>query len=176
MTHDTFTHIHESDPPSNEHANLLRLVRYEPHTGKFFRVTRQRGVPFHKPLGHVEANGYRRIVLKGGRYLAHRLAWFYVHGVWPDKDIDHINMARDDNRIANLRLATVSQNHANTRALVSKSGLKGAHWNAQRGYWQSYIKVNGKNIFLGRFSDPQSAHEAYAAAARSIHGEFARTA
>ncbi len=46
-------------------------------------------------------------------YKAHRLAWFYVHGVWPKEQIDHINGDKADNCIANLRLADFSKNQAN---------------------------------------------------------------
>jgi hypothetical protein len=52
--------------------------------------------------------------------------------------------------------------------------LKGAAWNRFRGYWQSYIKVRGKSIFLGRFETKEEAHAAYVKAARQFHGEFAR--
>lgn len=158
------------------HERLCSLVEYNPSTGEFYAAAPRQGIRHRKRLGHVESNGYRRLMIEGDRFLAHRLAWFYVHRQWPDKDLDHKNLERDDNRIENLRVATDSQNHANTRAKVSKSGLKGAHWNGARNYWQSYIRVNGRSKFLGRFDNPQAAHEAYAAAAISIHGEFARVA
>ena len=154
---------------------LLQLVRYDQETGAFWAITPRRGVRGGRPLGHVDANGYRRIGIKGRRYLAHRLAWLYVTGEWPALDVDHRNLLRDDNRWDNLRLATDSENHANTRAPKSNtSGLKGAHWNRFRGYWQSSITVQGRSLFLGRFETKEEAHAAYAAAAASIYGEFGR--
>ncbi len=161
---------------SLSHARLLELVAYDRQTGKFFSAKGRKGSRPGLELGHVEANGYRRLMIDGKRYLSHRLAWFYVHGVWPSIDLDHRDLKRDHNWIDNLREATDSQNHANTRPLKSKSGLKGAHWNAARGCWQSYIKINGRSIFLGRFDKPRAAHEAYVTAAGRLQGEFARAA
>jgi hypothetical protein len=158
------------------HDRLLHLVRYEELTGLFWSRFGRSGVPGSRPLGHVEKNGYRRLRVDGYRVLAHRLAWFYVTGSWPDKDVDHKNLQRDDNAWENLRLATDSQNHANTMGGRGRSGLKGAHWNGARGYWQSYIKVEGRNYFLGRFTDPEAAHAAYSAAAIRHFGQFARVA
>ena len=53
--------------------------------------------------GSVHSTGYVRIGIDGRKYTSHRLAWLYVHGVWPSDQIDHINRNRSDNRIANLR-------------------------------------------------------------------------
>jgi len=53
------------------------------------------------------------IGLLGKRYYAHRLAWLYVYGVWPDGDTDHINRNKHDNRIANLRSCSRSENMLN---------------------------------------------------------------
>lgn len=159
------------------HARLLALVAYDPNTGHFASISKRGGVRRGRPLGHTEANGYRRICIDGKRYLAHRLAWFFVHGRWPAEMIDHQNLQRDDNRLSNLREATISQNQRNQPARASISGLKGAHWNATRNYWQSYIKANGgRSVFLGRFETAEEAHAAYVAAATEMHGEFARAA
>lgn len=158
------------------HQRLLEIVAYDQISGVFTsRVSRQ-GLR-HRVLGHVEKNGYRRLMIEGQRYLAHRLAWFYVVGEWPRCDVDHKNLSRDDNAFNNLRLATDSQNHANTSPPKNNtSGLKGAHFNRFRDYWQSYIKVNGKSIYLGRFNSKYAAHEAYVRAAAKYFDEFARAA
>lgn len=157
--------------------HLRHTIHYDPQTGYFWPLEGRLGVRVGRPMGYVEKYGYRRVMIGGRRYLAHRLAWFYMTGELPALDVDHKNLCRDDNRWENLRLATDSQNHANTGPPRSNtSGLKGAHWNRFRGYWQSYIKVQGRSHFLGRFDTKEEAHAAYCAAAALFHGEYARAA
>lgn len=104
------------------------------------------------------------------------MAWAIHHGEWPDGEIDHINMKRDDNRIANLRLATSSDNRMNSgRQENNTSGMKGVYWKKARGKWMSQIQVASKQIFLGRYATKAEAHAAYCEAAKKYHGEFART-
>lgn len=92
---------------------------------------------------------------------------------WPLTD--HINGNGLDNRRANLREATSVQNACNRR-LGSKntSGFKGVSWKAASKKWVARIKTHGKATHLGYFSTPQEAARAYDAAARELHGEFAR--
>lgn len=157
------------------HSTLLERVIYNEKTGKFMVRRGHPGVRKDKPLGHVGSNGYRRIMINDYRYLAHRLTWFYIHKKWPRRDLDHKNLKRDDNRITNLRETTDSQNHANMRpSKANTSGVKGVCWNRFRNYWQSYIKVNGKSFFVGRFDTLEEGRIAYEKAAKKYHGEFAR--
>jgi hypothetical protein len=102
----------------------------------------------------------------GGRdYLAHRLAYLYMTGKWPNQ-IDHSNYDKSDNRWENLRECSREQNFAN-----SYRHLKGVSWH--HGKWRAEIKVNGRRHYLGRFDDPQEGALAYATAACAAYGEFA---
>lgn len=152
---------------------LREVVVYDHETGLFWPKKTRPGIRKWQPLGHVESNGYRRIMIDGHRRLAHRLVWLYVTGEWPASDLDHRNGRPDDNRFENLRLATRKQNSANTRPRGS-SGLKGAVFNRFRGHWQSYITINGKSKWLGRFDTAEDAHAAYMRAAIELHGDFVR--
>ena len=126
--------------------------------------------------GNLHHTGYTRISIKKKSYLAHRLAWFYVHGVWPS-EIDHRNGRKSDNRIANLRSATRNKNLANKpKHPLNTSGYKGVIWEKRRRKWMAIISVNGKQKYLGLFDDPKVAHGAYCAAAVQAFGEFARGA
>lgn len=119
--------------------------------------------------GSIEVDGYRRIIIDGRRFRAHRLVWALLNGAWPESDIDHVNGDRDDNRISNLRLATRSQNCQNLRAPLSnnKHGFLGVRKNGNR--WNAVITINGRFIYLGCFKTPELAHEEYLKAKRHVH-------
>lgn len=151
---------------------LRELLQYDLETGSFiWRVTRSRGARALNVAGQSTANGYRSIKIDGRKHLAHRLAWLYVHGKWPQQDIDHINGVRDDNRIVNLRDVSRSvnlQNQRRARSLTS-GGLIGASKRKPQNDWQASIKVDGKKRYLGLFNTPEAAHAAYVAAKRKYH-------
>jgi hypothetical protein len=105
--------------------------------------------------------------------MAHRLAWLYMTGVWPTKDIDHQDRNRQNNKWKNLREATFSQNKANASKNYNKSGYKGAYSQHGKTFFSS-IGVNGKRIYLGTFPTAKLAHQAYVKAAKHYFGEFAR--
>lgn len=146
---------------------LRELLCYDPETGIFIRRRGQgAGLPAHL---RSNRNGYGRISLDGHEWLAHRLAWLYVHGAWPSSQLDHINRNKLDNRICNLRLATHDlnqQNHIRARR-TNKIGLLGV--SLSQGKWRAQITVNRKKIFLGRFDDPEQAHSAYLDAKARLH-------
>ena len=89
--------------------DLRAELNYDPETGIFtWKSGRGRGGTWTAGgiAGGPDGHGYWRISVKRVRRLAHRLAWLYAFGVWPNKQVDHINGDRTDNRIANLRLAS----------------------------------------------------------------------
>ncbi len=158
-------------------ADRLRLLlSYEPSTGQF-RWNESRGrVASGDRAGSRGRIGYELIRIDGRAYLSHRLAWLYVHGQWPECDeLDHINGVRSDNRISNLRLATFSQNRANSRTHTDNaSGFKGVSLDRRRGKWQAQICCDYKKKHLGYFSTREDAYLAYARAANESFGEYAK--
>jgi hypothetical protein len=160
-----------ADAPALTQERLRKLLSYDPGTGHFWRYKAVGASDISKPAGERHSEGYVQVTVDCVRYHAHRLAWFYVHGHWPTAQIDHINGIRNDNRIANLREATNTENcrHGGLPR-HNTSGFKGAiKW---RGRWAARIKVNKKVIHLGMFDTPEQAHEAYCKAAQEKHGEF----
>jgi hypothetical protein len=151
---------------------LRELLNYDPETGAFTWRAPRRGHRAGGIAGHLNEKGYVRISVDGRRYAAHRLAWLYMTGEWPEDQIDHKDLSRANNRWENLRPATNAQNQMNSTAKIGTSGRKGVYWYA--GKWQARIWVNGKAINLGRFEDKEKAAAAYVLHARKRFGEFAR--
>lgn len=151
------------------------FLTYDPDTGALaWKVARGRGRPAGSSAGGMNSHGYVDVVFEGVRYAAHRLAWLIVTGSEPAGGIDHKNLDKSDNKFANLRLATPTQNNANTRG--KGAFLKGVSFHRRTGKFQAQLKLSGKNYYLGLFPTPEAAHEAYASKASELFGEFARAA
>lgn len=78
-------------------------------------------------------------------------------------DIDHINHNMLDNRRANLRICTRSQNLQNRKGAQRNnlsSGIRGVSWDRNRRKWIAHVTVKGKQIFLGRYDDIAEAEMA----------------
>lgn len=169
-------------PPDDILAAIRQRLAYCPVTGRLTwkaRPERKWGavtVRAGDEAGSPAKGGYAAVRVGGRANLAsHRIAWFLHHGHWPLQYIDHVNGDRLDNRIENLRLATKSQNAANSkRQSNNTSGIKGVSYNAERSCWQAGICLNKKRKHLGRFSTKEAAAQAYASAAQRLFGEFAK--
>lgn len=153
---------------------IKELLDYNPETGELHWKHWRPGVRKDMSAGCLRDDGYIQLIIGHRTYRAHRLAWMYVHGRWPDGDIDHVNMNRSDNRLANLREASRSQNVANSRARANNpTGLKGVSFCKRKGKFRSQIKIKGRQKFLGHFNSAEDAHAAYVKAANDNFGEFA---
>jgi hypothetical protein len=153
---------------------LRELLHYDQETGIFTWTQRPSEMARKCAPGAVagsvcKVHGYVYIGIDWVKHPAHRLAWLYVRGEWPQFDIDHIDGDRANNRIGNLRDVSRSVNLQNARKARSdsQSGLLGALRNRNR--WMSRIKANGRMIHLGSFDTPEEAHAAYLAAKRKLH-------
>jgi hypothetical protein len=131
---------------------------------------------------HVNTSGYCcrgfRHNGKHGHQLMHRQLLNAPDGV----DVDHINGNTLDNRRANLRLATKSQNHQNKAKISHVKGkrpssvYKGVSFDKKTGRWKTSIRKERKSkpTFLGYYVTEQDAAAAYNQAAKTAFGVFAK--
>ncbi|MDB5550810.1 MAG: hypothetical protein JWL86_794 [Rhizobium sp.] len=164
-------------------ADMLRsMFRYDAEAGRLFWVMQ----PWRqKPMVGSEAGTEnifrgekRRVVqISGTRFKAHRIIWKMMTGDDPSEFIDHINGDPLDNRWANLRAATHSENQRNQRVHKNnKVGLKGVRFVKRRQCFEATITHKRKTKWLGYFRSKDEAHAAYVLAAKEMYGAFARAA
>lgn len=155
---------------------IKELLEYNQETGVFVNKVRRANQPIGKVAGCVNAIGYIKIAVDGRQYLAHRLAWLYIHGEFPEQ-IDHMNCNRGDNRIANLRPCSQKQNTQNIRGAHcdSYTGLLGIY-SLPSGRFRARIMVDGVSKHLGCFDTKEAAYNAYLLAKTQLHSFTTLTA
>jgi hypothetical protein len=152
--------------------SIFRYLRYDPVKGVLYsRVTGLRKYVWRDRSGYL--------TLKIGRksYLAHRVCWFLYYGVWPDGHLDHINGVKSDNRIVNLREATISQNAQNrpvrSRYLSKCIWFDGTAKKRKKRYCVR-VQSNGVRKHIGWYGTEEEAMVAAKLAISLAHGEFGR--
>ena len=153
-----------------DQSQLRQLLHYDKDAGHFtwlkrpvemFKNKRSCSI-WHtkfegKKAGSLQKSGnccYVVIVIHAKKYLAHRLAWLYETGSFPNDQVDHINGEGTDNRFVNLRDVSNAVNGRNCRSNSNKtSGVMGVYFYKRDGLWCSYITKNRKTTVLGRFQD-----------------------
>lgn len=150
---------------------LRAALSYDPSTGEFrWRARQDREQDWNtrwagEVAGAILPVGYRYIKIGGKLQLAHRLAWLWMTGEWPEAQIDHINRDRTDNRWENLREATNQQNQLNTGLRsTNKSGVTGVSWSKKARRWYAAITVDGRMKNLGFYEEIADAIAARVAA------------
>lgn len=148
---------------------LRQLLRYDPETGILYWNVREPGwfedgkrsaewrarnwnsAFAGKPAGYIAPHGYNLVQLPGRMECAHRIAWVMTHGEWPEF-VDHIDGDRANNRLANLRSVSRSENARNkAKSSGNKSGVTGVSWYSGISKWVAEIGHNKKTIRLGRY-------------------------
>lgn len=149
-------------------AYLQHILHYDPLTGEWTWINpTARNVRKGDVAGTVRKDGRRQMNLSGQCYLAARLAWFYMKGVWPELEIDHENRIKSDDRWENLREATHSENMYN-RDWCERSGeLRGI---CKEG---NQFRVIIGNSYLGYYKTLEEAIVARDEALKIWAGPFA---
>ena len=157
------------------HQHLLSVLSYSKETGEFVWLIDSGRARKGAVAGHIRKDGYVQIIIGKKLYRAHRLAWFYVTGSWPEGRLDHQDNCGSNNRWENLRPATHSQNMANRKLNANNvSGFKGVSRRGKR--FRAYVQKDGRRFLLGMFDTAEAAGAAAAAKSIELHGEFARVA
>lgn len=135
---------------------LKEVLYYDEDSGNFTWLKGHARASVGMVAGYLLQTGYVFISVDTQRYLAHRLAFFYMSGRWPKDQIDHINHQRNDNAWVNLREATNRDNQRNrTKSPFNTSGVTGVYKHKE--IWRARIQVDGETKNLGTFREFQDA-------------------
>lgn len=153
-------------------SNLKQMLFYSIITGQFYWIKpNSNRVKEGDKAGCTNTNGYRHIRVYAKVYLAHRLAWFWVTGEWPNDEIDHKNLTKTDNQWLNLREANRSENSINRKIQPNNtSGYKGVAWDKKTKKWRARIN---QNTTIGYYANCADAVDARLKAEKELHGDFA---
>lgn len=149
-----------NDPKDLTQKELKSLLDYNEKTGVFYwKVDRNQYIKKGSWAGQRNPQGYIRINVKGRKTYAHRLAWLYMYGKWPEGEIDHINDVPWDNAIKNLQVIPRDMNilKQNSRSNKTNDLPMGVTIHSQtKKYWARFRQKS-----LGLFDDLEEAVKAY---------------
>lgn len=122
--------------------------------------------------GTINNKGYRTIKINGHDHMVHRVVWFLYYGNWPDKQVDHEDLNKQNNRIENLRSATNTENCGNQGMRINNSsGYKGVQ-QLPSGRWKASLSFAMKSHYVGSFDTAKEAATAYELKAASLRKDF----
>jgi len=161
-----------------EQGKLGELFDIDFDAGRMFW---KRPPKYHPRLLGTEAGGPRPAhakvywVIKIGA-LAHkrgRLIFLAANGRWPSPCVDHINGNSLDDRLANLREASIAENARNHKTRAKKSILPMGVRMTGSGRFQARIGIDRGQISLGIFDTVDEAHAVYISKRKELFHEFA---
>lgn len=164
-------------------AEILSVLHYDRDTGVFTHLFRNGGTKSDnvfnalfagKVAGSVRKDGYRQITIRNKHYLAQRIAWLYVTGVYPDEEIDHEDTIKDHNWFDNLRDANRKQNAANKDKYGKTAIAKNIYRKGNR--FRLLMTIDRKSRTIGYFNTLEEAQARHDAIANENFGKFARAA
>jgi len=150
---------------------FLQVLDYNQETGRFtWKIAPRPCIKAGDQAGTVNSKGYRLIKFQGKHILAHRLAWYFVHGRLPVDQLDHIDCNRDNNSIKNLRECNNAQNaQRSSVGKTNKTGHRGVYLVYKSKSYQARISYNNKRKNLGCYQSFDEAVEVYELARQLVH-------
>lgn len=113
--------------------------------------------------------GYFQIYINGETKWLHRVIIKAKKG----QIVDHINQDKKDNRRANLRLVSKSENNYNSSKRKHSKFGRGITFDKYGNRFRACISYNNKTLKLGSFSNVTDAKRAYNKKAKEIYGDMA---
>jgi hypothetical protein len=148
------------------------LFNYDPDTGILTNKIARWGAKAGGIAGGIAGAGYLLVSIKRINHTVHRICFLHYHGYLPAM-LDHKDNNKLNNRILNLRECTKQENSFNAKiSKANKSGIKGVSWNKKAKKWMAGMKINGKNNYLGLFTEIEDARKAVEDARGRLHKEF----
>lgn len=137
---------------------LKSLLNYDPETGVFTWLVSRGPIKAGATAGSPDSKGYIRVKIDQKLYGAHRLAFLYMTGEWPEESVDHIDGNIKHNSWSNLRDVSLSGNSKNQKLRSDNlSGVPGVGWREEKGKWRARIHYEGKEVTLGHFLTKEEA-------------------
>jgi len=150
---------------------VIDLFEYK--DGHLFWKHERSNIPLDKMAGYIGPDQRVRIRCKSKNYLSYRLI-FLMHKGYLPQYIDHIDGDRLNNKIENLREATISQNNQNIKKRITNtSSEKNVYWCKRRKKWTVKFTLNEKQVYVGHYVDLELAGFVAQMAREKYHGEFA---
>jgi hypothetical protein len=150
-------------------------LSYDAETGELrWKVAKSNCIKAGQVAGSIGIQGYLKVKIDRKLYQAHRVAWLLANGAWPEGHIDHINGVRSDNRIANLRVCSNTENVRNAKMRRDNtSGIKGVFWHKASNAWCARVSHDGRMVNGGTFKNIEDAKHAAIELREKLHGDFA---
>lgn len=159
--------------PSLERLNELFVC--DPYAGLLtWKINKSGWAKEGDSAGTIKRDGSFSVMIDRRRYAVHRIIWKFANGTDPIGVIDHIDGNPSNNKIENLREASLSQNASNTILMKrNTSGFKGVSFYKRTGKYQAQIVTKGKLTHLGYFDTAESASIEVEKKRIELHGDFA---
>lgn len=156
---------------------LRELLDYNPETGDFTWRVKKARVRIGDKAGCIakrKDKEYLVIRVDQNNYYAHRLAFLWMTGEFPNELVDHNCSNGLDNRWETIRACSTVQNSTNkvNRGSNNTSGFLGV-FPSHKGLWTAQVTIHGQTKTIGTFDTAELAARARDAAAKELHGEFA---
>ena len=152
---------------------LLELFTYKDGELYWKCIPNNRVDLLNKKAGTHHGKGYTKTCINYQDYYNHRLIFMMHYGYIP-AHIDHIDGNPANNRVENLREATMAENQHNRGIQKNNSsGVKGVSWHKHSKKWAVQMRINNQYKHLGYFKDIELAELVSIEARNKFHKEFA---
>lgn len=152
---------------------INEYLTYDASTGNLYQLKKRPKIQVGSLAGGINKKGYRYIQLNGRKYPSHHIVWFIETNSFPQKQIDHIDGNKTNNKFSNLREVTNKQNTENRgKQKNNKTGYKGVSFNNRLKKYVAQIQHNNKPIHIGVYQNSYDAHLAYEEKAKELFTHY----